>query len=165
MYGVAAEPAERLLVRRRELQPPPPPGGGGDGVSCPLSGTYSGESQYLGQGPFAAPLRGAVACVHDPPTRNGQVASLIYGPMEAGFSTQQLSQLFTCTTAGSVPAGLDTGIAEELAEHLCGKAIDVLDGKSIDAECLKTVFSLFTDGDAFGKIVEGMPIRTTFMKR
>lgn len=44
-------------------------GGPGDlGDSCPTSGGYTGNADYIGTGPNAAPLRGTVACVDSPIT-------------------------------------------------------------------------------------------------
>lgn len=107
-------------------QPPP-----GTGVTCPDAGNYNGDSSYTsGPYPKAAPLRGNVACVDntfDVSGPSGTVkAKNIYGPMEAGFTSAQLSQLFTCSTSSDIPGGLDTKIAEELAEHLCNKQIEIL---------------------------------------
>mmetsp|Transcript_19952 Transcript_19952/g.32885 ORF Transcript_19952/g.32885 Transcript_19952/m.32885 type:complete len:292 (+) Transcript_19952:383-1258(+) len=101
---------------------------GGDQIKCPDNGGYTGHlTKYdTSQGPVAAPLRGPVACV-DSPQRvyahgKSQVASLIYGPMEAGFSAEQLSMLFDCTSSTPVPAGLDTNLAERMLHHVCGES-------------------------------------------
>ena len=59
------------------------------------------------------------------------IGSLIYGPMEAGFTNDQLSRFFGCTNAdAAIPGGLDTLLAQRIAEYECnledGEA-DILD--------------------------------------
>uniref|UniRef100_A0A7S2RQQ2 YHYH domain-containing protein n=1 Tax=Mucochytrium quahogii TaxID=96639 RepID=A0A7S2RQQ2_9STRA len=99
-------------------------------ITCPDSGNYTGDSNYIGKGPMAAPLRGAVACVDNPITVTAagrtQVAALIYGPMENGFTTDQLRMFFLCTADEGIQGGIDTGLAEEIAEYVCNQTEDEL---------------------------------------
>lgn len=69
--------------------------------------------------------------------RRGQTGTaidgqLIYGPMEAGFTADQLANVGrnnpTCTTANfSAPGGLDTLIAEEAINFACNWTWSILD--------------------------------------
>ena len=116
--------------------------GGGSGscsqeTNCPTdtSGTgYEGRTNCINEmKPLAAPLRGSVACLTPAalsirPTAGNQNldATNIYGPMEAGFSSQQ----FPCLGNQTVSGGHDTKLAEQmvLAIDSCqGETITVLD--------------------------------------
>jgi len=113
---------EISAVALRRLQPP------GQGITCPTSGGYTGESAYVNQGPKAAPLRGTIGCVDDPVDDD---KLLIYGPFEAGFSNAQLKQFFSCSSdTAAVPGGVDTNLAEKMMEYDCdldASVVEVLD--------------------------------------
>ena len=105
--------------------------GGGGGVTCPDEGGFTGDSGYTSGFPKAAPLRNNVACIDNTfnvQSRQGTViAKNVYGPLEAGFTTSQMSTLFNCNSATQdIPGGLDTKLAEEIAEFQCNKPIEVL---------------------------------------
>jgi len=107
----------------------PQEGGGGNGAggaSCPADGIgYTGETEFVGQGPKAAPLRGTVGCIDAnnatgaPLTVEGQVANIIYGPMENGFSSQQ----FSCLGETTIPGGIDSLTAESMVAAHCGSSV------------------------------------------
>jgi hypothetical protein len=72
----------------------------------------------------AAPRRGQAGTAND--------GNLIFGPLEAGFTVDQITRLFAtagpCATPGfSAPGGLDTLIAEEAIEYACGFNTSILD--------------------------------------
>eukprot|EP00854_Cymbomonas_tetramitiformis_P007695 gene7695-9157_t len=106
-------------------------GGGGSTTTCPSDGVgYKGDAPYIGQGPKAAPLRGTIGCV-DANTDTGapltvtsarqtQTANIIYGPLEAGFSSQQ----FDCLGTTTIPGGIDTLIAENMVAAYCSMSAD-----------------------------------------
>jgi hypothetical protein len=100
-------------------------GGGGGGQACPNAAPwFTGNPDYVGQNPLAAPLRGNIGCIDGPeplssrPTAgNGnQPAVNIYGPMEAGFTQQQWS----CLGDRIIPGGIDTLLAEHMLHFMCG---------------------------------------------
>ena len=74
-------------------------------------------------GAQTAPLRGTVGTAND--------GNLIYGPMEAGFTADQIARILssqgTCANATyGAPGGLDTMIAEEAIEFACGFNVSLL---------------------------------------
>jgi len=117
-------------------RPPRPIGGGGNQVSCPDNGGFAGLEKYNDKGPMAAPVRGAIGCVDNPKqVTNGagqtSIGSLIYGPMEAGFSNEQLVRFFKCQNPNAaIVGGLDTLTAQHIVEYDCGMeagTADILD--------------------------------------
>ena len=81
----------------------------------------TGDSTYIGNGPSAAPLLGNVACIDAVglairPTANGQDATNVYGPMEAGLTSQQ----WECLGDDKISGGVDTMTAEAQVEYKCG---------------------------------------------
>lgn len=94
-------------------------------VSCPDLGGFTGDPAYVGNGPQKAPLLGTIGCIDNPPQKTLagklQYVSLIYGPFEAGFSNTQLKNKFGCNSdTFELPSGIDTALAELVAEHECG---------------------------------------------
>ena len=106
---------------------------GNSGISCPDDGNFNGDPDYLsGTFPKAAPLRGNIGCIHTVNTiqYGGQSTTLknIYGPLEAGFTTQQMSQLFGCSSATfDIVGGVDTQLAEKIVRDQCGQDINLLE--------------------------------------
>ena len=106
-------------------------------TNCPTDQTGVGYQGTVGctyiSKPAAAPLRGNIGCLTPEalqrrPTAGNQNldAVNIYGPMEAGFTSQQIS----CLGSAEVSGGHDTKLAEEmvLAISSCeGESITVLD--------------------------------------
>lgn len=109
----------------------PPRNGGRTQITCPSDGSYAGDSTYIGNGPKAAPLRGTIGCVGSDTITPFTDKLLIYGPFEAGFSNDQLSQFFGCSSStASIPGGIDTLVAEKMAAYECGldeSAVSILD--------------------------------------
>lgn len=102
--------------------------GGGGGVQCPTQAPWhTGDPALVGT---AAPLRGNIGCVDEFPlsTRpidgRGQAANNIYGPMEAGFTSQQWS----CLGERTIPGGIDTLLAENMLHFMCDDdSLEILD--------------------------------------
>lgn len=98
-------------------------GGGGGGQTCPASAPFfTGNPTYEGNTPIGAPLRGNIGCIDETPLArrptagNGnQNAVNIYGPMEAGFTSQQWS----CLGDRTIPGGIDTLLAEHMLHFMC----------------------------------------------
>lgn len=118
----------------------PPPAGcgsgtGGTGPSPPPGGTAGCTNPSCSSPPCAAPLLGDVGCtsVAGTETYNHEMLSSgdtissgahIFGPFEAGFSSQQDNIISTwgCSTPSVVydtEGGTDVGIAEKRVAHLC----------------------------------------------
>ena len=106
-------------------------GGGGGGQTCPAQAPwFTGNPDYE-QTPIGAPLRGNIACVDEGPLsrrptagRGDQDAVNIYGPMEAGFTSQQ----WTCLGDRTIPGGIDTLLAENMLHHACqDSSLEILD--------------------------------------
>ena len=147
------------------LRPPPTPCVGGTGPpqcadgSTPAKGNGAGgktngggQQGGGGQGgcatpPCAAPLLGDVGLTTATGTdaRSGRTFTAgenIYGPFEAGFSTQQdgiLSRL-GCNpgSLGHVDGGIDTYTAEQMVAHQCGVTLPRVEGNdyiSLIDEC------------------------------
>jgi len=101
-------------------------------VTC--FGTENLVATYAG--PAAAPLRGSVGCVDQEayvlrdlttdPVNRDQDAFNIYGPMEAGFQSSVPGM--SCLGDTTVPAGIDTLLAENVVKNVCSDdTIEVLD--------------------------------------
>eukprot|EP00937_MAST-01D_sp_MAST-1D-sp2_P003076 g3076.t1 len=109
--------------------------GGPSSSSCPTDSQFTGNAAYIGAGLKAAPLRGSVACVDAGPlatrptatvgNQGEQAATNIYGPNEAGFTSQQPGM--SCLGSSSVQGGIDTNLAEAMVHKICGQAVQVLD--------------------------------------
>lgn len=126
-----------------------------ESVTCPDAGGYTGDSDYVGQGPMAVPLRGTAACVDSPlEESDGQIATRVYGPMEAGFTFDQLSTMFGCTNSSVVVAGgLDTEMAGITAAAQCDadEKYEVLDdcgGHATPYHYHETMTCLYTQDPA-----------------
>ena len=111
--------------------------GGMPHFDCPEDGAFGGDSDYIGAGLKPIPLRGNVGCVDAVPlatrptvesNRGGasRPATNIYGPMEAGFT----SDYHECLGDLVVPAGMDTQLAEAMLH-----AIDGCEGREILDYC------------------------------
>lgn len=93
-------------------------GGGGGGRSCPAERPFfTGDPVYETEEPQGTPLRGNIACVDEEPLswrptagRGDQDAVNIFGPMEAGFTSQQ----WDCLGDRVIPGGIDTLLAENM---------------------------------------------------
>ena len=109
-------------------------GGGNPHFECPDAGgsPFAGDSDYIGKGLKPIPVRGNVGCVDASPlatrptveNRRGgtRPATNIYGPMEAGFTSEN----HECLGDVVVPAGMDTRLAEAMLH-----AIDGCEGREI----------------------------------
>ena len=107
-------------------------GGGNPHFECPDAGGFAGDSDYIGKGLKPIPVRGNVGCVDAGPlatrptveNRRGgtRPATNIYGPMEAGFTSEN----HECLGNVVVPAGMDTRLAEAMLH-----AIDGCEGREI----------------------------------
>lgn len=128
----------------------------GQGTSCPDGGGFQGLEQYKGSGATATPLRGAIACVDAPINVGDQVASLIFGPMEAGFSSTQLQNFFGCKAGVTVLGGLDTLTAELIVEHECelepgsANVLDLCGGHATPYHYHERMGCLYTSDTATG---------------
>jgi hypothetical protein len=99
--------------------------------SCPAFGQtgFSGNPNYMNKETIlAAPTRGIAGCIDQTPlglrpTVNGIDANNIYGPLEAGFTRNQIP----CLGDNSIPGGVDTLVAELMIEHICGTEFTIMD--------------------------------------
>lgn len=102
-------------------------------IECSADVQFTGTPSNT---PRAAPLRGNVGCVDlnvlsmrdldAMPINRNQEGVNIYGPMEAGFSSQQ--PRMRCLGDNTISGGIDTNLAEHMVEYLCPNTdITVLD--------------------------------------
>jgi hypothetical protein len=111
---------------------------GGGGVTCNDDGSNPTVTTYSVL--TASPLRGTVACMNAASisTRGGivnnefngntnQVPSYIYGPFEAGFTSTAGGGILSCLGSSTIDGGIDTGLSDALASHICGVTKTVLD--------------------------------------
>ena len=100
----------------------------GGGASCSSSSNLQASSKYTADsttGAKAAALRGNVGCMDmntlaKRPTAENTAAYNVYGPMEAGFSSNN-PPMMSCLGSNSVDGGIDTHIAELMVANFCGK--------------------------------------------
>eukprot|EP00937_MAST-01D_sp_MAST-1D-sp2_P006750 g6750.t1 len=134
-----------------------------NGGGCPTGNhAYAGSAEYVGAGLAAAPLRNIVGCVDAGPlatrptaivgSQGEQDANNIYGPFEAGF-TKSVPGM-SCLGDASVPPGIDTFVAERVADNICTDVtvhiLDTCGGHAIPYHYHEKLSCLYTADPATG---------------